>query len=65
MEVYDVIKGTELSDTLKVVGTGGTASMTGHKAGFIRCLGRETGETIAMGGLPFALQRVASKACVS
>jgi len=37
-EVYDAIKGTELSDTLKVVGTDGTASMTGSKAGFIRCL---------------------------
>jgi len=35
-EVYDAIKGTELSDTLKVVGTDGTASMTVNKAGFIR-----------------------------
>jgi len=31
-EVYDAIKGTELSDTLKVVGTDGTASMTGNKS---------------------------------
>jgi len=35
-EVYDAIKGTELSDTLKVVGTDGTASITDF--GFVRCL---------------------------
>jgi len=31
-EVYDAIKGTDLSDTLKVVGTNGTASMTGKQS---------------------------------
>jgi len=45
-EVYDVIKGTELSDTLKVVGTDGTASVTGNKAGFIRCLEQKLGRPL-------------------
>ena len=31
-EVYDDNKGTELSNTLKVVGTDGTASMTGKQS---------------------------------
>jgi len=42
-EVYDTIKGTKLSDTLNIVGTDGTASMTGNKAGFIRCLEEKLG----------------------
>jgi len=45
-EVYDAIKGTELSDTLKVVGTDGTASMMGNKAGFIRCLEEKLGRPL-------------------
>ena len=63
-EVYDAIKGTELSDTLKVVGTAGTASMTGNKAGSIRCLEEKLGRPLQW-VVCFALQRVASKACVS
>jgi len=34
-EVYDAIKGTELSDTLKVVGTDGTASINDGKQSWI------------------------------
>ena len=45
-EVYDAIKGTKLSDTLKVVETYGTASMTGKKAGFIRCLEEKLGKPL-------------------
>ena len=45
-EVYDAIKGIELSHTLKVVGTDGTASMTGNKAGFIRCLEEKLGRPL-------------------
>jgi len=44
--VYDAIKGTKLSDTLKVVGTDGTASMMGNKAGFIRCLDEKLGRPL-------------------
>ena len=35
-----------LSDTLKVAGTDGTASMTGNKAGFIRCLEEKLGRPL-------------------
>jgi len=45
-EVYDDNKGTELSNTLKVVGTDGTASMMGNKAGFIRCLEEKLGRPL-------------------
>ena len=45
-EVYDAIKGTELSDTLQVVGTDGTASMTANKAGFIGCLEKKLGRPL-------------------
>jgi len=45
-EVYDAIKGTELSDTLKVVGTDGTASMMGNRAGFTRCLEEKLGRPL-------------------
>jgi len=52
-EVYDAIKGTGLSDTLKVVGTDGTASMTGNKAGFIRCLEEKPGRPLQWVVSPF------------
>jgi len=45
-EVYDAIKGTELSHSLNVVGTDGTASITGNKAGFIRCLEEKLGRPL-------------------
>jgi len=47
-KVCDDIKSTELSDTLKVVGTDGTASMTGNKAGFIRCLEEKLGRPLQL-----------------
>ena len=38
LQVYGAIQQTELITKLAVVGCDGTASMTGHKSGFIRCL---------------------------
>ena len=45
-EVYDAIKSTELSYTLNIIGTDVTASMTGNKAGFIRCLEEKLGRPL-------------------
>ena len=36
-EVFNAIKGMELCDVLAVIGTDGTASMTGVMNGFIKC----------------------------
>ena len=55
-EVYNSIKDIELCDVLEVIGTDGTASMTGVKNEFIRCLEDKLARPLQMGDMLTALQ---------